>query len=126
MIPRVELAPGYSVSRVIHGGWQLARGHRPGAVDAEAAVNTLARLADAGFTTFDCADIYTWVEEIFGRFLAARPRGAAGIQVHTKLVPDAGILPTITRAYVEGIVDRSLKRLGAEHLDLVQLHWWDY
>jgi aryl-alcohol dehydrogenase-like predicted oxidoreductase len=27
---------------------------------------------------------------------------------------------------VETIIDRSLKRLGVERLDLVQFHWWDY
>ena len=32
----------------------------------------------------------------------------------------------ITKAYVEGVIDRSLRRLGMERLDLVQFHWWDY
>jgi aryl-alcohol dehydrogenase-like predicted oxidoreductase len=30
------------------------------------------------------------------------------------------------KAYVEGIIHRSLMRLGVEALDLVQFHWWDY
>ena len=47
----VELAPGYRVSRVIRGNWQLAGGHGP--VDAEAAVADLVAYADAGITTFD-------------------------------------------------------------------------
>ena len=71
-VPRAELAPGYAISRVVHGGWQLSQGHRSTAVDASAALRTLSRLAEAGFTTFDCADIYTGVEELFGRFLADR------------------------------------------------------
>lgn len=129
MVPRIELAPGaasagaYTISRIVHGGWQLSEGHRPQAVDPADALRTLSRLADAGFTTFDCADIYTGVEELFGRFVAGREDE---IQIHTKLVPDADVLPSITRGYVEGIVDRSLRRLGVERLDLVQLHWWDY
>ncbi len=127
-VPRLELAPGYSISRVIHGGWQLSQGHRTSAADPAAVLEQLARLADAGFTTFDCADIYTGVEELLGRFLAER-RAAVGegtIQVHTKLVPDLAALPTLSQGDVEAIVDRSLRRLGVERLDLVQFHWWDY
>jgi len=35
-------------------------------------------------------------------------------------------MPTLDRAYVARIVDRSLSRLGVERLDLVQFSWWDY
>jgi len=41
-------------------------------------------------------------------------------------VPDLDCLPRISKSYVEGIVDESLRRLGVEQLDLVQFHWWDY
>ena len=83
------------------------------------------RFADAGITTFDCADIYTGVESLIGRWLSAR-RDAGAMQVHTKYVPDLDRLPTHSRADVVGGIDRSLARLGVETLDLVQLHWWDY
>ncbi|HVT52434.1 MAG TPA: aldo/keto reductase, partial [Dongiaceae bacterium] len=58
------LRPGYRISRVIRGGWQLAGGH--GEIDREAAVADLVASAEAGITTFDCADIYTGVEELIG------------------------------------------------------------
>ena len=32
----------------------------------------------------------------------------------------------INMQYTEGIVDRSLKRMNREALDLVQFHWWDF
>ena len=51
-----ELAPGYAISRVIRGGWQLAGGH--GAVDQATVEADLMAYYDAGITTFDCADIY--------------------------------------------------------------------
>lgn len=123
---RVELAPGYSISRLIKGGWQLAGGH--GAVDEAAAMDDMDRFVDAGVTTFDCADIYTGVEALIGRWLGRRRASErpAGVQVHTKYVPDLDRLPTHSRADVARGIDRSLARLGVDALDLVQLHWWDY
>jgi aryl-alcohol dehydrogenase-like predicted oxidoreductase len=124
--PRVQLAPGYTISCVIKGGWQLAGGH--GAVDPAEALADMDRFVDAGVTTFDCADIYTGVESLIGEWLKRRARrlDARSVQVHTKYVPDIDRLATHSRADVTRGVDRSLARLGVERLDLVQLHWWDY
>ncbi|HEY1908828.1 MAG TPA: aldo/keto reductase, partial [Myxococcaceae bacterium] len=124
MIPRAELGPGISISRLIKGGWHLAGDH--GDVDPEQAIHDMATFVDAGITTFDCADIYTGVEELIGRFRREYPGHAARLRVHTKFVPDLDELATVDRAYVERIVDRSLQRLGVERLDLVQFHWWDH
>ena len=129
MTKTIELSPGYSISRVIRGGWQLAGGH--GTIDRDQAVADLIAAFDAGITTYDCADIYTGVEELIGaaRLKLASDRGldaAAKMKVHTKLVPDLEVLPRISRAYITGIVEQSLKRLKTERLDLVQFHWWDY
>ena len=126
MIDRVELTPGYSISRLIHGGWQFSAGHRLRGPALGDAVEVLTASADLGVTTFDCADIYTGVEELFGRFLRSwrTTSTAAPIQIHTKFVPDASDLPDVDKAYVERIIDRSLARLGVETLDLVQYYWW--
>jgi len=129
MIKTFEFSPGYHISRVIRGGWQLAGGH--GAIDRAQAVDDLVAAFDAGITTYDCADIYTGVEELIGsaRLKLAGERGldvAAKMKVHTKLVPDLAVLATISRDYIRGIVETSLKRLKTERLDLVQFHWWDY
>ena len=123
MAARVELAPGYSISRLIKGGWQLAGGHGP--IETVEAIADMDRFADAGITTFDCADIYTGVEALIGRWRRMR-RAAGAMQVHTKYVPDLDRLSTHSRADVIAGIDRSLSRLGVERLDLVQLHWWDY
>jgi aryl-alcohol dehydrogenase-like predicted oxidoreductase len=125
---RIHLTPEYSISRIIVGGWQLSRGHGGGLPAGESPRRFLSELADRGFTTFDCADIYTGVEEMLGDFLR-HYRGshpAAPLQIHTKFVPDLNVLPTIHRPYVERIIHRSLSRLGVETLDLVQFHWWDF
>jgi aryl-alcohol dehydrogenase-like predicted oxidoreductase len=121
-VPRIALAPGYTISRVIKGGWQLAGGH--GAVEAARAHEDMARFVEAGITTFDCADIYTGVEALIGDFIATRAPGA--VQVHTKCVPDLDRLATLTPRELEALIDRSRRRLRAEALDLVQFHWWDY
>ena len=124
-----ELGPGYTISRVIRGGWQLAGGH--GAIDRATAVDDLTAAFDAGIFTYDCADIYTGVEALYGAFRAhlVQTRGstaAARLRVHTKLVPDLEGLATISRREIEAIVNTSLQRLRVDCLDLVQFHWWDY
>lgn len=124
MIPTVQLAPGYEISRLIKGGWHLAGGH--GAVDPARACLDMARFVEAGITTFDCADIYTGVEELIGRFRRKFPEHARKLRVHTKFVPDLDSLASVDGARVEASIDRSLRRLGVEKLDLVQFHWWDY
>ncbi len=125
MIETTALAPGYTISRLIKGGWQLAGGHGP--VSRDAAIADMRAYFESGVTTFDCADIYTGVESLIGDFrrtldAAARDR----LRVHTKFVPDLAVLPHIDRAHVRRSIERSCERLGQERLDLVQLHWWDY
>ena len=120
------LAPGYTIPPIIKGGWQLAGGHGP--IDDAQALDDMHAFAAAGITAFDCADIYTGVEERIGRFLAswAMRADAARIRVHTKCVPDMAALATLRTADIDAIVHRSRARLGQERLDLVQFHWWDY
>jgi aryl-alcohol dehydrogenase-like predicted oxidoreductase len=127
-VETADLRPGHRISRVIKGGWQLAGDH--GEVQREQAIADMEAFLDAGITTFDCADIYTGVEEMIGHFIAdvRNRRGAEvadRVMVHTKLVPDLGRLPDIRPDEVEAIVDRSLKRLQIERIPLVQFYWWD-
>ena len=127
-VETTDLRPGHSISRVIKGGWQLAGDH--GAVDRTQAIADMEAFLDAGITTYDCADIYTGVEEMIGEFIAdvRRRRGATVADraiIHTKLVPDLSRLPDLRPDEVEAIVDRSLKRLQIDQLHLVQFFWWD-
>ena len=122
-VERFEIEPGYDISRLIKGGWHLAGGH--GSIDRAEAVRDMAAFVEAGITTFDCADIYTGVEAMIGDFRAGHPSLAPLVQVHTKFVPDFHRLGRMTRADVEHIIDRSIRRLRVERLDLVQYYWWD-
>jgi aryl-alcohol dehydrogenase-like predicted oxidoreductase len=132
--PRVQLAPGYSISSLLKGGWQLATGHGALRLHSGQALNPADALADmdrfveAGLTTFDCADIYSGVEALIGQWLQQRrvQGDSRPVQVHTKYVPDLDELSTHSRVDVARGVDRSLARLDVNGLDLVQLHWWDY
>ncbi len=112
-------------SGLIHGCWQLARGHGEG-WDRRTAFAALDRAAEGpGPLVLDCADIYTGVERLLGDWMAARPAHARRTVVHTKLVPDLEVLSLLDRAHVRRIAERSRERLRVGTLDLVQLHWWD-
>ncbi len=126
---RFALRPGYEISRVLRGAWQLAGGH--GDFDRREAVEDCIAFVEAGIDTFDCADIYTGVEELIGEFRTeyAHRHGEAAlrqIKVHTKFVPDLDGLASLNRARMRAAIERSLSCLRCEQLDLVQFHWWDY
>jgi aryl-alcohol dehydrogenase-like predicted oxidoreductase len=127
---KVNLTSDYDVPRIIVGAWQFSAGHNLNPAGTENAIDTLSAFFDAGFSTFDCADIYTGVEELLGEWLRRRAALSDSklnnIRIHTKFVPDRDALRDITKSYTESIIDRSLRRLGVEQLDLVQFSWWDY
>lgn len=101
---RIELRSGYSISRMIKGGWQLAGGH--GTFDWRNAIADMFTFEDRGMTTFDCADIYTGVEEMIGGAVSQlRQRESINvdevIQIHTKLVPDLDSLTHVNHNDLE-------------------------
>ena len=126
MQKKAQFKNGYTFNRVINGCWQLSAEHcLQGHLDYDDAIRAFHELVEQGFTTFDCADIYTGAEEVLGRFVtelkASGHYQEEDIQIHTKFVPDKDVLPVINMEYTEGIVDRSLKRMHREALDLVQI-----
>ena len=128
---QVQLTQDYTIPRIIVGAWQFSAGHNVNPTSAENAMETLTAYADAGCSAFDCADIYTGVEELLGEFLRRYKtrigrREQSQIQIHTRYVPDRDALAQLSRAHTEQIIDRSLRRLGVDQLDLVQFSWWDY
>ena len=77
-VERCELTPGFSISRVLTGLWQISDMERDGkSVDAEAASAEMEPYVDAGFTTFDMADHYGSAEEIAGQ--ARNTRAGRGV-----------------------------------------------
>lgn len=124
-VPRVELAPGYSIANIINGCWQLSPGHGGGPSSTRSTKNRFAQLVEHGFTTFDCADIYTGTEESLGEFRRSLTNGDQ-IQIHTKFVPNKQSLGQLNDRKIDAAIDLSRKKLGVDRLDLVQFHWWDY
>ncbi len=128
---KIELSNGYAFNRIINGCWQLSAEHcLQGQLDFDDAMKAFHMLVEQGFTTFDCADIYTGVEDFIGKFvleLKGSPNySPSDIQIHTKYVPDLDLLDQIDFQYTEKVIDRSLERLHRDYLDLVQFHWWDW
>ena len=120
--PRIELAPGLVVPRVITGLWQVADMERDGRpLDPDAAARALSEYANAGFDAFDMADHYGSAEVLVGRYLARAGRGHA--TAFTKWCPLPGpMTPEVVRAGVE----ERRERLGGPRVDLLQFHWWQY
>jgi aryl-alcohol dehydrogenase-like predicted oxidoreductase len=121
-----QLAPDLTISRIVNGMWQVAGGH--GYIDHELAIADMMRYHDAGFTTWDLADIYGPAEDFIGEF-RSRLSALKGkeeldrIQALTKWVPQPG---RITCSIVNENIQRSLHRMSVSSLDLLQFHWWDY
>ncbi|MDC8451848.1 MAG: aldo/keto reductase [Candidatus Nitrosotalea sp.] len=121
-----QLAPDLKICRILNGMWQVAGGH--GDIDPEFAVSEMFSYHDAGFTTWDMADIYSPAEEYFGEFRKRleKQRGvdeANNVQALTKFVPNPG---PMTRSIVEHHVEKSIKKMHVKAIDVLQFHWWDY
>ena len=123
---RIQLATDLQICRTLNGMWQVSGSH--GHIDPEKAVESMFSYLDAGFTTWDLADHYGPAEDFIGelrRRLADRrgPDALAGIQAFTKWVPNPG---PMDRSWVDENINKSLRRMDVDSLDLLQFHWWDY
>jgi aryl-alcohol dehydrogenase-like predicted oxidoreductase len=122
----LQFTPDMRICRILNGMWQVSGAH--GMIDQTAALQSMLDYHDAGFTTWDLADHYGPAEDFMGSFrrrLLAE-RGTAALQsslAFTKWVPQPG---RMTRRVVEENIDKSLRRMGVERLDLLQFHWWVY
>ncbi|WP_419950895.1 aldo/keto reductase [Candidatus Palauibacter sp.] len=103
--------------------WQVADLEREGPVDIEAGAAAMDAYAAAGFTTFDMADHYGSAEEIAGTCAARAPHRDGDLQLLTKWTPPPG---AHTPETVREAVERSLRRLRTDAIDLLQFHAWRY
>ena len=123
---RLQFTPDLNICRTLNGMWQVSGAH--GRIDPKAAIQSMFKYFDAGFTTWDLADHYGPAEDFIGEFrrqlIATRGEEAlSNIQAFTKWVPRPA---RMTRELVEENINISLRRMGVESLDLIQFHWWEY
>ncbi len=112
----------FTVSDIGFGAWQI--GGSWGDVSEEDGRGALNAALDAGVTFVDTADVYGdgRSEKIIADVLKARggTRPMVATKAGRRLNPH--VADGYTKTNLEGFVDRSLKNLGVEVLDLVQLH----
>lgn len=124
---------GMDVSRICLGAMSYGvpnRGGHPWSLDYDDALPFFRQAVEGGINFFDTADVYSdgTSEEITGRALrelADRDEVVIATKVFMPLKkgPNRGGLSR--KAIMQGI-DNSLSRLGVDHVDLYQIHRWDY
>lgn len=122
---------GLKVSRLGLGCMTFGSpGWAPWVLDADASAPILAEAVDRGINLFDTADMYSnGASEVVLRdkLLPLLPRHK--IVLATKLYNPMSDDPNdrgLSRKHVFDAVDGSLRRLGTDHIDLLQLHRFDY
>ncbi|MGD1838145.1 MAG: aldo/keto reductase [Nitrososphaeraceae archaeon] len=121
-----QLSPDLTIHRIVNGMWQVAGGH--GNINQDLAIEDMIRYHDAGFTSWDLADIYGPAEDFIGLFknkisALKGEEELSRMQALTKWVPQPG---RITCSIVKENIERSLRRMNVNVIDLLQFHWWDY
>lgn len=119
----IELAPGFRISTVLTGLWQIADMERDGnTLDPLKTAPAMTPYVEAGLTTFDMADHYGSAEVIAGTFRKTHPLGSQS-QMLTKWVPKPG---KSSFAETKAAVQMAMDRLQVASIDLMQFHAWNY
>lgn len=118
---------GLEFSRIVQGMMRLKQWN----FSTKEAENFLLKAIDLGVTTFDHADIYGnyTCESLFGEVLKINPSLRNKIQIVTKtgiILPDKEKKRIhyydTTKSHILESVDRSLKNLHTDHIDLLLIH----
>ncbi|EGT5661629.1 aldo/keto reductase [Cronobacter dublinensis subsp. dublinensis] len=104
------------------------RGNHAWTLPEESSRLIIKHALDGGINFFDTANSYSdgSSEEIVGRALRDFAR-REDVVVATKVYHQVGDLPQgLSRPQILRSIDDSLRRLGMEYVDLLQIHRWDY
>ena len=123
---------GMKVSRLCLGMMTYgSKKVRPWFLEEEEARPFVRRALDAGINFFDTADVYSLgaSEEVLGNTL-----NAFGVQRETVVIATKVCSPMsddvndkgLSRKHILDSIDRSLRRLKMDYVDLYQIHRWDY
>jgi 1-deoxyxylulose-5-phosphate synthase len=103
---------------------------RPWVLDEEPSRAFIKRALEHGINFFDTANMYSLGagEEILGRALKDYAKRHE-VVIATKVYYKMGEGPNdrgLSRKHIFDQIDASLRRLGTDHVDLYQIHRWDY
>lgn len=104
------------------------RGNHAWTLPEESSRPIIKHALEGGINFFDTANSYSdgSSEEIVGRALRDFAR-REDVVVATKVYHQTGDLPQgLSRAQILRSIDDSLRRLGMDYVDLLQIHRWDY
>ncbi|EFB1626525.1 1-deoxyxylulose-5-phosphate synthase YajO [Escherichia coli] len=104
------------------------RGNHAWTLPEESSRPIIKRALEGGINFFDTANSYSdgSSEEIVGRALRDFAR-REDVVVATKVFHRVGDLPEgLSRAQILRSIDGSLRRLGMDYVDILQIHRWDY
>lgn len=128
-LPRSRLGrTGFEVSRIGFGAFKLGRNQGikyPQGYelpDEREAAELLNRIVDLGINLIDTAPAYGVSEERVGRALASRRNEIVLGSKVGETFQDGQSTFDFSRAGIESSVERSLRRLDTDHLDLLFLH----
>ena len=116
---------GMYVSEISYGNW-ITHGSQ---VEQEAAIKCVKTAFDLGITTFDTADVYagTRAETVLGKALKGIRRES--YELFTKVYWPTGTGKNdrgLSRKHIMESCHASLKRLNVDHIDLYQMHRFDF
>lgn len=116
---------GMYVSEISYGNW-ITHGSQ---VEQDAAIKCVRTALDVGITTFDTADVYaaTRAETVLGKALKGVRRES--YELCTKVYGGTGPGKNdrgLSRKHIMESVHASLKRLQTDHIDLYQMHRFDF
>lgn len=116
---------GMYVSEISYGNW-ITHGSQ---VETEAAIKCVREALNQGITTFDTADVYanTKAEVVLAKALKGVRRES--YELFTKVYWPTGPGKNdrgLSRKHIMESCHASLKRLNTDHIDLYQLHRFDF
>jgi len=118
---------GLQVAEIGFGAWAIggnAHGNSYGPTNDADSIAAVRQAVDLGVNFFDTADVYGWghSEEVLGEALADhRDRVALATKVGGDFY-HGGVRMNFDPGYVAFALERSLRRLRTDHIDLYQLH----
>jgi len=124
---------GLEISRLCLGCMGFGDAKRwihPWVIDEESSRTIIKKALDLGINFFDTANVYSdgTSEEYVGRALkdyANRDEIVLATKVYFPMHKGPNGLG-LSRKHIMSEIDKSLKRLGTDYVDLYQIHRWDY